>query len=163
MHFIRFSAFLLLALLVLVLWRCGVVAQLTFEGQCKKVAGIDIANEKLWHQYLLERKRTFVDTKVTVNGVEIEPTDLWPVITTPHFRAANDWVLDGKPMPKNVAFRNDEYIFWTGTGERVAHFRNLRLRYDTIETTMSMDCTINYPELYTGSRAHRGTIVSMSR
>lgn len=164
MHFLRFSAALALAFLFLLLWHCGVVAQFTFERQCKRIAGIEVRNPILWRQYLIERRRSLVRAKVTEDGREIDPTDRWPLVVTDHFTYATDWMLHRTPQNlKNKAFRNDAYISLISTGEPVARFRDLRLMYDTIETTMSIDCTSDYPELYTGSRPHRGAIMSVGR
>lgn len=159
-----FALIVIVLALSLIVWRCGAVAQFTFERQCRHVAGIEVKNPVLWHQYLIERRRFLVRSKVTVDGVEINPTDLMPVIGTDHFTWTSDWVLHGSPeSPKNKAFRDDAYLSLKNTGEPVARFKDLRLRYDTIETTMDRACTTDYLELYTGSRPHRGAIMSVGR
>jgi hypothetical protein len=160
----RFSALLALLLLILSLWRCGVFAQIDFRRQCRSIARIEVKNPALWRQYLLERRQYLRRSKVTVNGVEIDPTDLWPIIANDHFFYTTEWVMHGKAsVPKNKPFRNDAYLYLNATGEPVARFHDLRLSYDTIETTMSDDCTSKFPELYTGSRPHRGPIMSVGR
>ena len=164
MRYGRFSAFLALLFLIFSLWRCGAFAQMDFERQCKQVAKIDVQNPELWQQYQRERRQSLRRSRVTVDGVEIDPADRFPVIATNHFTYTTDWILHGKTeAPKNKAFRNDAYLALTATGEPVARFHDLRLLYDTIQTTMSEDCTSNFPELYTGSRPHRGTIMDVGR
>ena len=83
-------------------------------------------------------------------------TDRWPLNVTDHFTYTTDFMLRRTPENlKNEPFRDDAYLLQSSTGEVVARFRDLRLRYDTIETTMSRDCTTDYPGLYTGARPHR--------
>ena len=148
MHYGRFSAFLALVLLILLLWHCGVVPQLTFERQCRSVAGFEVKNQSLWRQYLIERRQHLVSTG--------NSTDRWPLNVTDHFTYTEDVMLHRTPdTTKNKSFRNDAYLSLKSTGELVARFRNLRLQYDTIETTMSRDCTDDYPSLYTGSGPYR--------
>jgi hypothetical protein len=145
MHLGRFFAAVALLFLILLLWHCGVFPQLTFEIQCRKVAGVEVKNPKLWRQYLVERRADLLRSGI--------PLETWPVTTTDHFTYTSDWVLNRTPKElKNKAFRDDSYLLLKSTGEPVARFRDLRLMYDTIETTMSRNCTTAFPGLYTGLR-----------
>ena len=162
-HYGRFAALLALLLLIFSLWNCGVFAQLDFERQCKRVAKIDVQNAALWQQYQIERRQFLRRSRVTVDGKEIDPADRFPVIGTDHFTYTTDWLRRQSDWPRNKPLRNDAYLVSKSVGERVARFHDLRLLYDTIETTMSMDCTSSFPELYTGSRPHRGEIMSVGR
>jgi hypothetical protein len=135
-----------------------------FGEKCRSAAGIKVQNRDLWLEYLRERKQLLSRSKVTVNGKEIDPSDLNPVIVTENFTWTNDWVRRGRPeTPTRKPYRNDLYVIQMATGGPVATFRNLHLRVPTFETTLSYTCTDNFPHLYTGSRQHIGAISSMSR
>jgi hypothetical protein len=148
---------------ILTLGGCGPSLE-EFAKQCQRVAGIEVQNQGLWREYLGERKQRLAHSKVTVNGKEIDPTDLNPVVGTENFRWTNDWVREGHPsIPKRKPYRNDEYVIQIGTGQPVARFRNLNMSVPSLETTLGYSCTADYPHLYTGGRQHRGSIANTSR
>jgi hypothetical protein len=147
----------------LLLGACGPSPEY-FAQRCQDIAGIEVQNRNLWREYLRERKEQLATGKVTVNGKEIDPTDLHPVVGTKTFTVTNDWVLNGRPgAPTGKPYRNDKYIVHNSTGERVARFRDLNARVRTFEITLSWTCTDNHPHLYTGGPAHTGMIASSSR
>ena len=148
---------------VLTLGGCGPSLE-EFAKQCREVAGIEVQSQRLWQEYLHERKQQLAHSKVTVNGKEIDPTDINPVVFTENFTWTNDWVRQGRPdKAKRKPYRNDVYVTQKGTGQPVARFRDLYVSVPSFETTLGYSCTTDYPHLYTGARQHTGTIATMSR
>jgi len=146
---------------ILLLGSCDAYAEHAFAERCQRIAGIEVKNPQLWREYLRERKQRLEQTRVTVDGVRIDPTDLYPVTGTDNFHFTDDWELNGKPSsPTGEPYRDDFYVFRKSTGVPVARFRNVSLRIDTFVSPRRFDCIFNYPHLYTGSRPHHGDIVS---
>jgi len=129
-----------------------------FERTCRRIAAIEVRDEQLWLRYLAERRHQATTFRVTIDGHEIDPTDLSPVRTTTSFASKDDYALHGGRREKDVIYRNDQYVFEKQTGKLAARFRDLEETTSGWDSSYTQSCTGAYAHLYTGRPPRRGTM-----
>ena len=137
---------------------------LQHERECKTIAGTEIFDERLWDQYLTERKIHFTKIHLTVDGEEIDPNYYGGFPFTDNFSLTNQWVLNGKPeRPLDVIYRNDSIIYEKNSGTRVAQLFDVTLSRDTWNAVITDTCLGEFPYLYTGAEPKRGNYSAIAR
>ncbi len=113
----------------------------------------------MWRDYLIERRQELTRLRVFVNGKEINPTDILPVVITAHYSWLSD--LEKRRSANGLydkSYKDDVFIIQKGTKKSVARFRSLSMPVQLLGTKTTYSCVDIFPEFYTGAQRHSGSM-----